>query len=283
MRVFADGESRLTLDAPRRRGTAVVVQSTQPPADTNLLQALLLVHKAGCIADKVVAVVPYMGYARQDREFLRGEIVTIEVVAGLFRAAGARRVYIVDMHSMAGLGLFGGLAVNVPAAPALAEHFGRMRLKDPLVVSPDAGGTARAAEFAGLLGTGHAALEKRRNRRTGSIAVSGPGLPDTENRDVVLVDDMISSGGSIIKAAGFLKGRGCGRIYVACTHALLVNDAERRIAEAGVEKIVGTNTVWGGTSRVDVSGLVAEAIEDAASGTRRRSRRAVQTGPQISP
>lgn len=260
LRVFPDGEHKVTLGAAPGRGPAVVIQSTYPPVDSNLVQALSLVYKAGQHSSDVTAVVPYMGYARQDREFLPREIVTMEVMAGLFESAGAGRIIVVDIHSRAGLEKFRIPAENVSAVPELAGYFGRLRLKNPLVVSPDLGGAGRAEEFARLSGTDHIALRKQRNRKTGRVRIMDSGLQQVAGRDLILVDDMISTGGSIVKAAGFLKRQKCGRIYVACSHALLIDGAEEKIRAAGVTRIVSTNTVPGRTARVDVSGIIAEAV-----------------------
>ena len=260
LRTFPDGEGKITFGATPESGRAVVVQSLCPPVDSNLVQALLMIAKAREFSSDVTAVIPYMGYARQDREFLPGEAVAIQTIARLFRAVDASRLIVVDIHSKTALDHFGAGARNVTAIPELARHFEGMSLKDPLVVSPDAGGAARAEGFAGLCGHDFIALEKKRDKNTGSVSVSVP-VPDIiQDRDVILVDDMISTGGSIAKAAELLRGRGCRRIFAACTHALLVGDARQRIMDAGVSEIVGTNTVPGPAGVVDVSGAIIKGM-----------------------
>ena len=258
IRTFPDGESKVTLSG-EPAGRCVVVQSTHPPVDINLLRALLLVSEAAGRAQSVAAVVPYMGYARQDREFLPGEVVTLKHVAGLFAGAGADRLVTVDIHSMKGLEYFGGMGQNVSAVPDLAAHFAGMDMADPLAVSPDMGGRERARIFAESIHTGWLALEKERDRTTGEVSVRSEGA-DVSDRDIILVDDMISTGGSIVSAAGFLRGCGCGRIFAACTHALMVGDAAARIAGAGVEGVVAANTIPGPAGVVDVSRTIARAL-----------------------
>lgn len=258
---FPDGESKITLDAGLSGGNIAVVQSLHPPVDTNLVRVLLLIARAAEAARHVTAVIPYMGYARQDREFLPGEIVTMKVLAGLFEAAGAAEIIMVDMHSMAGLDHFKIRAKNVSAVPELARHFKGLGLNDPLVVSPDQGGRGRAAEFAAVFGTDHIALEKHRDRSTGGVQIRTGELDGLAGRDMILVDDMISTGGSIVEAAGFLRRHGCGRVFAACTHGLLVADAEKRIKESGVSRIVSSNSIPGSTSAVDISGIIAKAME----------------------
>ena len=134
-----------------------------------------------------------------------------------------------------------------------------MRLKNPLVISPDQGGKERAKEFAKELGSEYIALEKTRDRKTGKVQIKTKNI-DVANRDLILVDDMISTGGSIVKATQFLKKQKCKKVYVACTHALLMNDAEKKIKKAGVTKIISANTIPGKTSIVDISNTIAKAI-----------------------
>ncbi len=260
LRVFPDGESKITLISKPKKGTIIVVQSTYPPVDSNLIQALSLVSKARQFSSQVYAVIPYIGYTRQDREFLPGEIVTMSVVATLFKAAGATRIVVVDIHSKIALKHFRIVAKNVTAVPELARYFKKLKLRKPLVVSPDLGGKSRAKQFAKLLNTKFIALQKLRDRKTGKITIKSPNLKKVKGRDLILIDDMISTGKSIVKATEFLKKQNCRRVYVACTHALLVDDAEKKIRKAGVSKLVSTNTIPGKTSLVDVSAAIAKAI-----------------------
>jgi ribose-phosphate pyrophosphokinase len=260
VRVFADGESKITLSGKISKQKSIVVQSIYPPVDTNLIQALSLISKAKERSSEVIAVIPYMGYARQDREFLPGEIVTMKVLGKLFKGAGASKIIAVDIHSMIGFKHFTIKTKNVSAIPELVRYFKKLSLKDPLVVSPDQGGKERAKEFAKELGSEFIALEKKRDRTTGKVQIKTKNLDEVVNRDLILVDDMISTGGSIVKATQFLKKQKCKKVYVACTHALLMNDAEKRIRKAGVTKIISANTIPGKTSIVDISNAIAKAI-----------------------
>ncbi len=260
LRVFPDGESKITLSSEPKKGTIVVVQSTYPPVDTNLLQAILLVSKARQFSANVIVVIPYMGYARQDREFLPGEVVTMQVIAKLFKTAGASKIIVVDIHSLIGLRQFKMPAKNVSAIPELVRYFKKLRLKNPLVVSPDLGGKERAKEFAQHFKTDFIVLKKQRNRKTGKVKIVSSNRSDVSGRDLVLVDDMISTGGSIIKATEFLKKQKCKRVYAACTHALLIGEAEKKIKKSGVAQIVSANTIPSKTSVVDVSSVIAKAI-----------------------
>ncbi len=260
VKIFADGESKITLSGKISKKKSIVVQSIYPPVDTNLLQALSLISKAKETSSEVIAVIPYMGYARQDREFLPGEIVTMKVLGKLFKGAGASKIIAVDIHSMIGFKHFSIKTKNVSAIPELVRYFKKLSLKNPLVVSPDQGGKERAQEFAKELGSEYIALEKKRDRKTGKVQIKTKNLNEVANRDLILVDDMISTGGSIVKATQFLKKQKCKKVYVACTHALLMNDAEKRIKKAGVTKIISANTIPGKTSIVDISSIIVKAI-----------------------
>ena len=259
VRIFSDGESKVTLARDICKDTVIVVQSTNPPVDTNLMHALSIISYAREHSSKVIAVIPYMGYARQDREFLPGEIISIKILGKLFRCAGASAIITVDIHSMMGLKHFGVKAKNITAIPNLAKYFKKLKLKDPLVVSPDQGGKDRARQFAKLLDSQYIALDKKRDRKTGAVQIKTKNAP-VAGKDLIIVDDMINTGTSIIKAAKFLKKQKCARIYVTCTHAILTNNAHKEIKRAGVYDIISTNTIPCKTSLVDVSDIIAKAI-----------------------
>ena len=259
-KVFPDGESKITINRIPKKSIVVVVQSTYPPVDTNLLELLSIVSKVQKFSSKVYTVIPYMGYARQDREFLDGEIITIGVVGKLLKASGVKKVLTVDIHSKVALKELKISSENVSAMEGLVKHFKKMKMKDPLVVSPDLGGQERAKEFASLLQTDFIALKKHRDRKTGKVNILS-GKVEVKNRDLIIVDDMISTGGSIIKATQFLKRQKCKRVFVACTHALLVNDAAKKITSAGVTQIISTNTIPGDSAKVDVSKVISDALK----------------------
>jgi ribose-phosphate pyrophosphokinase len=259
LRVFPDGESKVTFREKPERNKIVVVQATYPPVDSNLIQALSIISKSREFSLDVIAVIPYLGYARQDKEFLSGEIVTIKVIADLFKAAGTRKLIVVDVHSGTALRHFGIPTKNVSAIPELVKYIKKLSLKKPLIVSPDLGGMKRAKEFAGILNSDFITLKKQRDRKTGQVKIITSDI-DVVSRDIVLVDDMISTGSSIIKAAEFLKKQKCGKMVVCCTHALLIDNAEKKIKKAGVSKIVSTNTIPSKTGLVDVSNLISREL-----------------------
>ena len=259
-KIFPDGESKITLQKIPKKSVILVVQSTYPPVDTNLLQVLSIISQVRKISSRTFAIIPYMGYARQDKQFLSGEVITMSVVAKMLQSAGAKKVIVVDIHSNTALNHFNIPTENVSAVPELVKYFKKLNLKNPLVVSPDAGGSSRSKKFASLLKSDFIVLKKHRDRKTGRVSIHTTKV-DVQGKDLIIVDDMISTGGSVIKAAQFLKKQKCKRVFVACTHGLLVEGAEKKIRKAGVSRIISTNTIPGNTSKVDVSGILAKSVQ----------------------
>lgn len=260
LRVFSDGESKIRIDRPTGK-KCVLVQSAHPPTDSNLMQAMMIARKCADDGAKVCLVMPYLAYARQDRAFLEGEGVSAALVARLLEASGVSAIVTVDIHSQMALSYFKN-ARNVSSIPLLAEHAGKMKIKKPLVVSPDAGGANRAEEFATLLKADAMALKKSRNRKTGEVSIEKIDF-DISDRDAILIDDMISSGSSIVKAAEVLRKAGACNVYAMCAHALLVGDAAQRIMASGVKDIVATNSIPGRYAKVDMSAPLADGARSA--------------------
>ena len=259
-RTFPDGESKITFRHNLKKSVVLVVQSTYPPVDTNLLQILSIISEVKKISSKIYAIIPYMGYARQDRQFLNGEIATMSVVAKMLQAAGAKKAIVVDIHSKTALRHFKIPTENVSAIPELAKYLKKLKLKNPIVVSPDTGGSLRAKKFADILKSDFITLKKSRNRKTGKVNIQST-KADVKGKDLIIVDDIISTGGSVVKATQFLKKQKCKRVFVVCTHGLLVGDAEKNIKKAGVTQIISTNTIPRSISKVDVSGVIAQAVQ----------------------
>jgi ribose-phosphate pyrophosphokinase len=262
LRVFPDSERKIRINGDPSGKFAIMVQSTYPPVNSKLLEALFTIRKASKMGADVCAVIPYMAYARQDKEFLKGEAVSMESVASMFDTSGAKSLITVDIHSEIALSYFAIPAYSVSAVPLLAKHFNSQKLDRPIVVSPDIGGKERAEEFAKIMDTDFTALPKQRDRNTGEVSIdpNAPELAKVKSRDVIMIDDMISTGGSIIKATEVMKKTSCNDVYVACTHALLLDDAMDKMREAGVKEIVATNTVPSQVSKVDVAPAICDQV-----------------------
>ena len=258
---FPDGESKIRVVDDVRNRSVIIVQSTYPPVDKHFMQILLLSHKLSEEGADVHAVVPYLGYARQDKEFLKGEIVSLGVIAHLLRSVGVKRLVTVDIHSMQCLGLFSFPVYSTSAIRTLAEYVGTsFSLQNPIAVSPDFGSSTRVEAFAEVLKCEHVSFKKTRDRVTGEVKTEDMKLY-LEDRDAVIIDDMISTGGSVVKAAQLLKKNGARKVIASCTHAVMVSGAAERMKSAGVDEIISTNTIPTKFSRVDVSPLIASYFE----------------------
>ncbi|MHB1868307.1 MAG: ribose-phosphate diphosphokinase [Nitrososphaerales archaeon] len=258
---FPDGESKIRLVDEVRNKKVIVVQSTYPPVDKHLVQLLALSHKLSEEGADVYAVVPYLGYARQDKEFMKGEVVTLGVIAHLMRSVGIKRLVTVDIHSMQALGLFSFPVYSCSSIPLLAEYIGKnYDLQKPISVSPDFGSSARVEAFAAVLKSEFVSFKKRRDRTTGEISTEDQSL-NLVGRDAVIIDDMISTGGSVVKCAQLLKKNHANRVIAACAHPVLVGGAADKIKQAGVDELLATNTIPSKYSKVDVSPLIANYFE----------------------
>ena len=259
-RVFPDGESKFTLNDKVSGRSIILVQSTHQPVDQHLFQLLLASHHLSEEGAKVTAVVPYLAYARQDKEFLPGEGVTLGVVAHLMRSAGVRRLVTVDIHSAEGLALFSFPTYSVSAIPSLVAYAREnLGLKDPVVISPDFGGSKRTEAFAQLYGAQFLKLAKTRDRTSGEVTIKESSL-EVKNKDVVIVDDIISTGGTVRAAAETVLSQGARRAFALCVHGLFVGGALDSLEKASVKSVVSTNTVPGRTGVVDVSEALASHL-----------------------
>ncbi|MDQ6863536.1 MAG: ribose-phosphate pyrophosphokinase [Thermoproteota archaeon] len=263
LRIFPDGESKIRM-RKTDKDYCIVVQSSYPPTDRHLLQALMMLKR--CSEDgaaNVCAVMPYMAYSRQDRAFLDGEVVSMALVAKLIETVGTNRLITVDIHSPASLSYFTIETQNISAVDLLADYAAvKIKPNAPIVVSPDMGGAKRAVKFARMLGTDMVALKKSRNKDTAEVIIEEKELNSSVlGRDLILLDDMISTGESIVEACRFLRRYKPNKIYAICTHALLIGDATTRIKAAGVEEIISTNSVPGINAKVNLAPLITTKLK----------------------
>ena len=268
-RVFPDGESYLRLTAPVEGETAVIVQTTSPPQDTRLMQLFMMMGTAADLgAEKVICVIPYLAYTRQDKRFLEGEALSLDIVIRLLEEAGADDLIVIDAHSDDSLQMVQRRhrigVENLSAVPLLAEHLKELGYGGAYSLAPDMG-AVHLAELGGeVLGGDFGFFEKRRNRGTGEIEMTVREL-DIGGRDAAVFDDIISSGRTMARAVAELKVQGARCVAAACTHALFMGDAERRIREAGADLILATDTVATKFSQVSVARLIAERLRAIVS------------------
>ena len=265
-KLFPDGESYVRLEGSVQGEHVVIVQTTSAPQDSRLMQLAFLAGAAkrnGAL--KVTAVVPYLGYARQDKMFLEGEGVSVETVARMLKAAGVDALVTVNVHSESALARFPFPAKTLSAIPLLAEYFVTKGCEKAFALAPDKGAMYIAEQARAVLGGGVGHLEKRRDRYTGQTSQSGEGL-DVKGQTVIIFDDIISTGGTIVGAAKILRELGASRVFAACVHPVLVGDAERRILDAGVEEVVGTDSIPSHVGKVSLAPLIAEVLKAQESG-----------------
>lgn len=261
---FPDGESYIRYTGSLRGENVVVVQTTGPPQDINLVQLLLLIDAAKDLgARSVTAVVPYIAYARQDKMFRRGEVVSAKTVTRLLEATGVDRFITVNIHNPDALSEFRIPAVSLSAIPLLARFVKGRGLEGAFSLGPDEGAAQMVEEAAEILKGGYGFLKKQRDRVTGEIAFEKK-VFDLKGKNAVVFDDIISTGGTTAAAVKTLRSQGAKKVFAACVHALLIADARDRILNSGAEEIIGTDSVPSSVSTVSIAPLIAEALKRGA-------------------
>lgn len=264
-KVFPDGESYIRIPQPQKiQGEdVVVVQSTHYPQDKNLLELLLTIEAIKDFgANRIIAVVPYLAYARQDKRFREGEALSIKTVLRSIRNAGADVLITVEPHKAEELDHFRGETRIVYPEPLLADEIAKIT-KDPFILSPDVGALFRAKMVAEKLNCDYTYIEKERNRVTGEITAKNIPRENLEGKDVIIVDDIISTGGTTAQAAKIAYSLGARSVIAAASHVLMIGDAKKKLEESQVKVIIGTNTVPKAIENmiyIDVSKLIAEKL-----------------------
>lgn len=257
---FPDGESYVRLEGRVQNEDVAIVQTTSPPQDTRLIQLALMADSARRNgAKRIAAVVPYLAYARQDKAFLQGEAVSAETIARMLKVAGVEQLITVNVHQEMLLARFPFPAKSVSAIPLLAEYFRKKGQAKAFALSPDKGAVHIAEEAKKVLGGECGYMEKRRDRYTGQVSMETKTI-DIKGKTVIIFDDIISTGGTIIAAVKILRELIPQKIYVACVHPLLIGEAERLILQAGVEEIVGTDSVPSSVSKVSLAPVISKGL-----------------------
>jgi ribose-phosphate pyrophosphokinase len=258
---FPDGENYFRLISEVKDLRVILVQSLSPPVDHHLMQMLFLARKLSESGAIVYAVCPYLGYARQHREFISGEIISLRVVGHLMSSVNIKRLLTIDIHNVEGLGLFPFPAFSSSAISLLAEYLSENeKISDAFIVSPDFGSSVRVETFAKFINRPYCVLEKERDHVTGAVKIKSPSV-HLEGKTVYIVDDMISSGGTIAKAANVLSNFGVKDIIAVCVHPVLVAGAMEKMTQAGVTKLIATNTIQTEYSRVNASNAIVDHLK----------------------
>ena len=239
---FSDGEINLNISETVRGCDVFIIQPTHFPVNDNLMELLIMIDAVKrASAGRINAVIPYYGYARQDRKTKAREPITAKLVADLITTAGADRVITMDLHAGQIQGYFNIPVDHLSAIPLLANYFKPLIDADSIIVSPDLGGVTRARTFANLLDLPISIIEKRRPKPNVSEVMNVIG--DIEGKNVIIVDDIIDTAGTIAKAASVLKDFGAKKVYGCATHGVLSGPAVDRICKSELEKFVITDTI----------------------------------------
>lgn len=263
---FPEGETRVQIQQNIRGGDVFIIQSTCTPANDHLMELLILIDAARrASARRITAVLPFFGYARQDRKDRPRVPITAKLVANLITTAGANRVLTMDLHAGQIQGFFDIPLDHLYSINVLADYFRKKKLKNLVVVSPDVGGLKMARAYSKVLNASLAIVDKRRedDRHTHVMQIIG----EVAGRNVLLVDDLISTGGSLVEAAQALKKEGALDVYAAVVHPILAEKAVERVKNSVIKELVVTNSIPISRSNrvskikvLSVAKLLAEAI-----------------------
>jgi len=266
---FSDGEIMIRINENVRGSDVFVIQPTSVPVNDHLVELLLMVDALKrASAGRITAVIPYYGYARQDRKVQPRVPISAKMVADLVTAVGTNRVLTVDLHAGQIQGFFNIPVDNLYAAPVLLEYVrSKFNPEELVIVSPDAGGVERARSFAKMLNCTIAIVDKRREKANECEIMNVIG--DVRDRDALLLDDMVDTAGTMAQAASALIKVGARRVSATCTHAVLSGPAVQRINDSPIEELIVTNTIPLNSKQAEcrklkvlsIAGLLGEAIK----------------------
>ncbi len=265
---FPDGETFLKLESDVRGRDCFVIQSTSPPVNDSVMELLIFIDSLRrASANRITAVIPYFGYARQDRKAEGRTPITAKLVSNMIATAGANRVLAMNLHAEQIQGFFDIPVDHLSATRVIADHFMSLGLKNTVLVSPDVGNIKKANEFAGIVGAEMAIIDKR--RKTGDSIQAVRIIGEVEGKNVVIFDDMISTAGTVHGAVLLVKSRGAKSVYVGATHGIFAGQAVKRILDARIDYVCVTDTIEIGDevraelpalAVVSVAPLLGEAI-----------------------
>ncbi len=239
---FSDGEIHFYIDENVRGEDIFIIQTGAKESNFHLMELFLMIDAfKRASAERITAVIPYYSYARQDWKDRPRVPISARLIADLLEAAGADRILAMDLHSPQIQGFFSVPMDNLMAAPVLVKYIYPLGLKNLVIISPDAGGVGRARWFAKRLEADLAIIDKR--RPSPNVAKVFNVIGDVKGRDVVIVDDMVDTAGTLVQSAEALKENGALRVFAACTHPVLSGKAVERINNSSLEKLIVTNTI----------------------------------------
>lgn len=266
--MFSDTEIDVWVEEDVNNSTVFILQSNSIPVNDNIIELALIadaLRRSG--AHKVTAIIPYLGYSRKEKQTRRGEPISAKVIADLIITSGVNKVICLDLHADAIVGFFNVPVIYLSALEILANALKKEQFKNPLVVAPDEGGVKRARNFAAILNAPLAVIEKRRQANVRDhmevLSISGEVSGDT----AIIIDDVISTGGTIIESANSLKKKGVKKIIVCATHGVFAGDAIKNLEASQVDKIFVTDSIKNDhkskkIETVTVSGIIADCLKE---------------------
>ncbi len=256
---FSDGEINCQISESVRGRDVFIIQPTCAPTNDNLMELLIMTDAIRrSSAKSITAVIPYFGYARQDRKAAPRVPITSKLVANLIETAGITRVVTMDLHAGQIQGFFDIPVDNLYGSTVFVDYIKNKNLKNPIIASPDVGGVARARSMAGKMGLDLVIVDKRREKANKSEVMNIIG--DVEGKDVILVDDIIDTAGTIVQAAAALKAKGATSVMACCTHGVLSGPAFERIENGALDELVITDTIPHATESSKVTVLTVSNI-----------------------
>ncbi len=260
-KLLPDGESYIRIPKDLSGKKIILVQSTYPPQDKHLIELFLLLDAAKSFNPKnLILVIPYLAYARQNQRFNEGEPISVEAILKLIRSMGVNSLITVEPHRLESLEAFEGNSLIIDPIAAFAKAIGK-EFKNSVILAPDHGAIKRAEKLASLLKTDHTSLNKERDKKSGEVTLAEGNEYDFKGRDVVIIDDIVSTGGTVVKAAEFAKKNNAGKISVIAAHLIMADGCYQRLKDAGVSSIIGSNTVENTRARIiDLSEVIAEGV-----------------------
>jgi ribose-phosphate pyrophosphokinase len=239
---FSNGEVKFTINENVRGSDVFIVQPTSSPGNETLMELLIMIDAFKRASPRrITAVVPYYGYARQDRKTRGREPITAKLVANLITVAGAQRLLTVDLHAGQIQGFFDIPVDHLSGIPILAEYIRHKGIPDMVVVSPDVGGVTRARDMAGEVSASIAIIDKR--RPVPNVAEVANIIGQVRGKAAIIVDDLIDTAGSVVESARALLERGAREVYVCCTHAVMSGPAPQNVGKSDIKELVVTNTI----------------------------------------
>ena len=262
---FPDGEHYIKIEDDLENQDVIVIQTTSYPQNDNVMDLIFILEAIDNLNPKSISIImPYYAYSRQDKRFLDGESLSSKVIAQIFEClSGDKSKYFIsfDIHSEIIEKFFTKFQfINLSAIPLIADFFSKYELENSIIIAPDKGALSKAKTMGDLLSSDYTYLEKERSRIDGKITTIVKDL-SVKDRDVIFIDDIISTGGTMVKGINMAISQGARKIYVACTHPLLINDASIKILNAGALEIIGTDSIPSECSRISLVKPIIEFLE----------------------